>query len=172
MSEIAELEVLTLCRGELTTRVNTHTQVVNNTIVAIQSRISLATCHEMRVTILELTRTGNHLDSFEIYRTFVPAKTFFVQSHQYRSSRFLSSSSISMDGLLLFEVLHCGSFSFNNNKVYAWAYLITLGVENITGSIVANVFLKRRVHSYLFNIGQKSNGIIDIRDKNLTVKIS
>ena len=77
-----------------------------------------------------------------------------------------------MDGLLLFEVLHCGSFSFDNNKVYAWTYLITLGVENITGSIVANVFLKRRVHSYLFNIGQKSNGIIDIRDKNLTVKIS
>ena len=77
-----------------------------------------------------------------------------------------------MDSLLLFEILHSGSFRLNNDKIYTGANLIALGIENITCSIVANILLKCRIHPYLFDTSQESNGIIDMRDKYLAVKIT
>lgn len=65
-SKILEMEVLALCRRELRAMVYPTAQMLDDTVVAIQARISLALNYEVRIAILMFARSGYHHNALEV----------------------------------------------------------------------------------------------------------
>jgi len=80
-TQVAELEVLSLGRGELATCIHPLTQIVDDTVVAVHARLGLHIGHELGVAVLELTCTWHQQNALEINRTFIPARSNLVQTH-------------------------------------------------------------------------------------------
>lgn len=77
-SEVFELEILTFGRRELTTRVNPLAQIVDNAVIAVHTRVSLATGNKAGVAIFKLASAGNKQHTLEINNTLIPARTLLI----------------------------------------------------------------------------------------------
>ena len=153
-SKILEMEVFSFSRRKLRSCVDTPTQMINDAVVAEDARHCLTLHHEMGVTILVLACCRNHNHSFEVERTLILSRTFFVKTcyDVCCEVTLVHDRSVllrhGVQRLLLLEVEHCCCRGLDDNKIDALTHLISLGVENITGHIIADVVLDICIHPY------------------------
>ena len=151
-SQITELEILTLCRRELTSGIYPTTEMLYDSLITINSRHSFNVCHEMGVTILKLTSSRHHYNSLEIQRTFIPARTLFCQTVYWACRIIMTLSRHSTQSLLILKILHTCSSSLNDNKINSWTYFISFWIAYITCSIITDICFQIRIHSYFWNL--------------------
>ena len=149
-AQIAELEVLSFSRGELTTLINPLTQIVDNAIVAVHARYGLDIGNKLCVAILILTRTRHQQHTLEIDHALVPSRTLLVQTYQCWRSGFGSTyhSSGAMNSFFIFEILHGFCFCLDDDEIDAWTHFVTFGIKYITGCIFADISLQNGIQTH------------------------
>ena len=169
------MEVFTLCRGELASRINHLLEMIHYSIIAINRRIGLHIRYEMRITIFMLSCSRYENDSLEVYLPFIPTRLLCRKPCCHRRSNLTTTGPTFArwpHSLLFLEVLHALSRSFDNNEIDSRTHLVTLWEEHITLSVIAYIILLFPSQVQSRNRMQKSYRIIGITDKRFFIKIS
>ncbi len=143
------MEVLTLGRRELTTRINTAAQMLDNAIITIQPGISLQIRNKMGIAIFMFPCRRHQNDTFEIKRSLIPPRNIFHQTIGRTRRRILRQSICRTQSFLVLEILHIGSSRLNYNEINSRANLISFGITNIACRIRAYISFQFRIHPNL-----------------------
>ena len=129
-------------------------QVVDNSVIAVDTGISLTLRHKFCIAISKLACTRNEGNPFEVQNPFIPSRSCHVKLCNKRScTSFAMVGRSAMNGFFVLEVLHCGSFSLYDNEIDPWSYFISLRIEDITLCIFADVSFQLWVHANIINTG-------------------
>ena len=173
--DVFKLEVCAFWRGELATRVDVLAvfQVVDDALVAVDTRFSVYVSGEKCVLIMVLFGTGDENDALEFQRATVPTFLFHVE---FFGTLFLSALFYDVGILgrpaVGFEFFECFCGVLDEQEVGSWANVATFGVRHVASAVVIDRIFNLWGHYKVVETFEEFHDFFRCMEECLVVKVS